>query len=176
MVERNKLISRSNSETREDDRSADEIRRDIANRRESLTGTVERLGDHIQQRLDWRQYVADYPFVAIGVAAGVGFLFSGMFKRTPTPGERIMDAVAESLEDMRDRLYSTFDDLPLKKNGVGKTVKAAATAIITKQIADYLKDKLTAKIESSNNRIKQADISTPKEERARTAVNSEMGT
>lgn len=175
MVERNNLIPRSNSESGEDDRSAEEIRRDIANRRESLTGTVERLGDHIQQRLDWREYVADYPWAAIGLAAGVGFLFSGIFKRNPTPTERIMDAVAESIEDVRDRLYSTFDDLPLKKGGVGKSVKAAATTMVTKQIADYLKNKLTAKIGQSNNRIEQADISKTNETRARSAVNSEMG-
>jgi ElaB/YqjD/DUF883 family membrane-anchored ribosome-binding protein len=136
----------------EAERSADEIRRDIVNRRETITDTVERLGDRIQQSLDWREYVSDYPFVSLGVAAGVGFLLSGLFKRRPTPRERILDALAESVEDVTYRVRDTLEHLPLeflptRKGGIGKTVKAAATAMITKKITDTLKEKIEAKLQ-----------------------------
>jgi ElaB/YqjD/DUF883 family membrane-anchored ribosome-binding protein len=121
-------------------RSAEEIRQNIAARRESISETVDRLSDRFQQTLDWRTYVADYPLVAVGVAVGVGFLLSGLFKPRPSPRERIMDAVAESIEDMTDRLRSQLGELPGRNRlGLGKTVKAALTVTLTKAAIDYSK-------------------------------------
>ena len=62
-------------------RSAQEIREDIAAKREAITETVDRLGERIHQSLDWHSYVAEHPYVAIGAAAGLGMLVSGIFKR-----------------------------------------------------------------------------------------------
>ena len=52
------------------DRSADEIRRDIAATRDSIKDTVGRLNDRVEMALDWRTYVADSPFVCIRRGSG----------------------------------------------------------------------------------------------------------
>src|SRR5262249_362511 len=92
-------------------RTAESIRQDIAAKRESISGTVDRLGDRIQESLDWRSYVSEYPFVALGVAAGVGLVVSGIFKRRPTPRERILEAFAETVEDVTDQVRDNVEDL-----------------------------------------------------------------
>jgi hypothetical protein len=125
------LAQQVRTEQLEDDRSAQEIRRDIAAKRESISATVERLNDHVETALDWRTYVADYPFVALGAAGGLGFLVSRVFTRPPTTTDRIIDALTDGL-----------DLLPVKRRGVGAAVKAAATAMVTKAIADYAIEKL----------------------------------
>ena len=141
MVEERNRLTTQTDET-DNERSAREIRKDIAARRESIADTVDQLSDKFQRTLDWRTYAGDYPFIALGIAAGAGFLLSGIFKRKRTPRERIMDAVAESFEEMRERFSENLDFAPRKSFAAGKTVKAAATAMITKAATDYLKNRL----------------------------------
>jgi hypothetical protein len=125
------------------ERSAEEIRQDIVARRETISEAVDRLGDRIHETLDWREYIADHPYVTLGVAAGLGFFVAGLFKfkREPTPRERIMDALAEIGEDLSDRFRHTIEDVAPNKAGAGKTVKAAATAMVTKAAMDFAKKK-----------------------------------
>ena len=144
MAERTDVATRM----REDEtfeRSAEEIRQDIAARRESISETVDRLGDRIHETLDWREYVAEYPYVALGLAAGLGFLVAGIFKikHEPTPRERIYDALAEITEDVTDRVRGSIQDVVPKKGGPGRTLKAAATAAVTKAALDFAKKKAT---------------------------------
>jgi len=144
MAERTDVATRM----REDDtfeRSAEEIRQDIAARRESISETVDRLGDRIHETLDWREYVVEYPYIALGLAAGLGFLVAGIFKfkREPTPRERIYDALAEITEDVTDRVRGSIQDVVPKKGGPGRTLKAAATAAVTKAALDFAKKKAT---------------------------------
>jgi ElaB/YqjD/DUF883 family membrane-anchored ribosome-binding protein len=133
-----------------DDRSAEELRHDIAARREVIADTVDRLSERVHQTLDWREYVAQRPLVSVGIAAGLGLLIAAkMFKPRPTPRERIMDALSETIEDLTDRLRGQFDQLPLKKrSGPGRTVKAAATGVITKAITDYVGKQLRGATDS----------------------------
>lgn len=142
MAERTDVATRMRAED-VPERSAEEIRLDIAARRESISETVDRLGDRIQEKLDWREYVAEYPYLAIGLAAGLGYCVAGIFKikREPTPRERIMDALAEISEDLTDRFRGSIEDVVPKKGGAGKTVKAAATAMVTKAAMDFAKKK-----------------------------------
>src|SRR5262245_50621315 len=125
------------------ERSADEKRQDIAARRESITEAVDRLSDRVQRKLEWRAYVSDYPMAALGVAAGVGFLVARIFKPRRSAGERIKDALAYGIEDLTSRVRSQLDDLTARKQGlgVGRTVKAAATGLITKMVTDYLQNR-----------------------------------
>jgi len=139
MVERHNIAARADESS---ERSAEEIRHDIAERREAITETVEKLNDRVQETLDWRSYVTEHPLAAIGLAAGAGFVISGLFKRRPTPRDRILDAVAESVEDIRDRLRSSLDMLPVKAVTSKRTIKAALTALATKAVADYAKKEL----------------------------------
>ncbi|HJQ70894.1 MAG TPA: hypothetical protein VKA70_18105 [Blastocatellia bacterium] len=142
MAERTDVATRMHPEDTFE-RSAEEIRQDIAARRESISDTVDRLGDRIHETLDWREYIAEYPYVALGVAAGLGFLVAGIFKfkREPTPRERIIDALAEITEDLTDRVRGSLEDVAPKKGGPGKTIKAAATAAVTKAALDFAKKK-----------------------------------
>src|SRR5215216_3711134 len=119
----NLAIQRAQTEANE--RSAETIRQDIAAKRETITETVDKLSERIHETLDWREYIGQYPIVALGVAAGLGFLVSGIFKHRPTPQERIADAVAELTEDLTDRISGIAGDTIKKKLISGKTVKAA---------------------------------------------------
>src|SRR5438874_10136413 len=144
MAERNHLITTAQAvaPTQSPERSAEEIRHDIAVRRESITETVDRLSDRFQQTFDWRTYVADYPLVALGVAAGLGFVVAGIFKPRPTPAERMKQAFADSVEDLADRIRQQLDGAGVRKPGLSRTVKAAATGAATKAVTDYLRNKL----------------------------------
>jgi ElaB/YqjD/DUF883 family membrane-anchored ribosome-binding protein len=125
------------------ERSADDIRQDIAARRDSISETVEHLSDRFQRTLDWRTYVTDYPLAALGVAVGAGFLLAGLFKRRSTPSHRIYDAVAEVVEDVTDRFRHQLDGVGINKSsGLSRTVKAAATGALTKAATDYLRNRL----------------------------------
>lgn len=140
MVERDNLSIRNHTDASEDERSVEEIRQDIAAKRESITETVDRLNDKFQSTLDWRTYAADYPLVAIGAAVGVGYLLSRVFARKPSPRERIMEAIADSVEDFKDQFSDYLEVVPKKSSRVSTSVKAAATAILTKTAADYAKN------------------------------------
>jgi len=141
MAERTNLAT----QRRTDDsfeRSADEIRHDIVAERETIADTVDRLGDRLHQTFDWREYIAEYPAVAMGLAAGTGILLSALFRREPTPQERIMDAVAELTEDLTDRISGLAGTVITRKILPGRTVKAAATAMIAKAAIDLAKRKV----------------------------------
>ena len=80
---------------------------------------------------------------ALGVAAGVGFLVARIFKPRQSAGERIKDALAYGVEDLTSRVRYQLDDLTARKqgSGVGRTVRAAATGLITKVVTDYLQNR-----------------------------------
>jgi hypothetical protein len=140
MVERDNLNITPNIKESDGERSAEEIRQDIAAKRESITETVDRLNDKFQSTLDWRTYAADYPYIAIGAALGLGFLVSKVFARKPSPRDRIMEAIADSVEDFKGQFGDYLDIIPQKKSSVSTSVKAAATALVTKAATDYVKN------------------------------------
>src|SRR5262245_58693989 len=123
-------------------RRAEDIRQDIAARRAALAQTMDRLGDKVEQTFDWRTYVFDFPIVALGVAAGIGVVASRVFKPKPSPGQRVLEALADGVEDATRQLRNNFAESTGKAVGVGATVKAAATALVTKALTDYLKNRL----------------------------------
>lgn len=126
------------------ERSAEEIRQDIAARRESITETVDRLSDRVQRSFHWQTYVAEYPLVALGMAAGVGFLASRLFRPRRSPAVRMRHALAETMEDLRDRVREQLDDVLPHKSGAsfGRTVKSAATAALTTYASNYVRSRL----------------------------------
>jgi len=139
MVERTDLNAQMSVEDATRERSAKEIRHDIADKRESLSKTVDRLDERIHQTLDWREYISDHPYAALGIAAGLGFLIWGIFRPRPTSYERITEALAESAEDLTDRFRETVSNLSLEKeSGLGRAVKATATTAATKAVLDLI--------------------------------------
>lgn len=125
------------------ERSAEEIRQDIAARRESITDTVDRLSDRFQQTFDWRAYVTDYPLAALGVAAGLGFLAARIIKPRPSAGRRIKDALAYGIEDLAGRFHHQIENVAPHRSSssLGGTVKAALTGLVTKAATDYLQNR-----------------------------------
>lgn len=134
------------------ERSATEIRQDIAAKRETISETVDKLSNRLHQTLDWREYVADYPVASLGVAAGIGFLVAGIFKHRPTPQERIVDALAELTEDLTGRVSDIAGSALKKKLVSSKTVKAAITGVITKAAMDYAKKQVGTRLLHADNR------------------------
>ena len=149
MAERTNVATLQRVQDETSDRSAVAIRQDIAAKRESISETVDKLGERIHETFDWHEYVAEYPAVALGLAAGAGFLAAGIFKRRPSPQDRILDAMADLTEDMTDRVGGVMAGVIQKKMFSGRTVKAAATAIIAKAAVDFLKKQLIGAIDSS---------------------------
>ena len=121
------------SDTKEADveRSTEEIRQDIAKGEENISQTVEQIGERIKEKLDWRRYVKDSPYWALGAAAGLGYLVSGMFKTRTTPVERIMDSIAGKA---RDSLGGVFAGAA----GPG-VIKVTLLGIATKAAAGWIK-------------------------------------
>ena len=49
-------------------------------KKEAIAETINRLDQHVQRAIDWRAQVGDHPYLALGLAVGVGCLFAGIFK------------------------------------------------------------------------------------------------
>jgi ElaB/YqjD/DUF883 family membrane-anchored ribosome-binding protein len=161
MVERDNLSIVRRTTAPDEERSSEEIRQDIAAKRESITETVDRLSDRVQQTFDWHTYVAEYPIVAITAAAGLGYLLSRIFTPKPSPRDRIMEAIADSVDDFKDQFSDYLDVVPKKRGQAATTIKTAATALLTKAATDYVKnivsESLTKpKIEENNGRTRTA--------------------
>src|SRR6266550_3363168 len=157
MAERTNVATLQRVQDETSDRSAVAIRQDIAAKRESISETVDKLGERIHETFDWHEYVAEYPAVALGLAAGAGFLVAGIFKQKPSPQDRILDAMADLTEDMTDRVGGVMARVIQKKMFSGRTVKAAATAMIAKAAVDFLKKQLVGAIDNSRQRPTQSN-------------------
>jgi ElaB/YqjD/DUF883 family membrane-anchored ribosome-binding protein len=79
------------------ERSSDDIRQDIAKGEERISQTVAQIGDRIKEKLDWREYVKHSPYLALGTAAGLGYLASAIFKKRITPMERFLGSVDKTV-------------------------------------------------------------------------------
>jgi ElaB/YqjD/DUF883 family membrane-anchored ribosome-binding protein len=79
------------------ERSSEDIRQDIANGEKNISQTVGQIGELIEDKLDWREYVKGSPYLAIGAAAGLGYLASRMLMARTTPMERIMGSIAKEV-------------------------------------------------------------------------------
>ena len=139
MAERNDLMKRVGVE--DEDRSTQAIRRDIAARRESITETVDELSDRVNAALDWRTYVAEHPFVAVGVTAGLACTVVTLLKRNRSPQARIMDALADGVEDLAGRFKDGIGTLPLMRRArIGRILWSIGSTIATAAITKALKE------------------------------------
>jgi ElaB/YqjD/DUF883 family membrane-anchored ribosome-binding protein len=81
------------------ERSSEDLRQEIEAKKEAIAETINRLDQHVKRAIDWRAQVGDHPYLALGLAVGVGCLLVGIFKSKPSPRERIMEALADGVED-----------------------------------------------------------------------------
>lgn len=120
----------SNTREANVERSAEDIRQDIAKRGDKISEAVEQIGERIKDKLDWRGYVKDAPYWALGAAAGLGYLASRMFRTRTTPMERIMGSVAEEVRDsLGGLLAGAAGPSLIKVTLIGLATKAAASLI-----------------------------------------------
>jgi hypothetical protein len=89
----------------ERERSTEDIRQDIAREEENLSRTAQKIGDRIKEKLDWGEYVKDSPYLALGIAAGVGFFAARALQPRRTPMERIIGSLAEEVRGSLDGLH-----------------------------------------------------------------------
>jgi hypothetical protein len=78
-------------------RTTEDILQDIDMEEENISRTAQQIGDRIKEKLDWKEYVNDSPYWALGIAVGVGFFASRVFQIRTTPMERIMGSLAEEV-------------------------------------------------------------------------------
>lgn len=128
MAEREHL---SNTREADVERSTEDIRQDIAKGEENISRTVEKIEDRIKEKLDWRGYVKDSPYWALGAAAGLGYLASGMFITRTTPMERIMGSIAEEVHD-------SFGGVLARAAGPG-LITVVLLGVATKAAAGWIK-------------------------------------
>ena len=139
MVEGNELIRQVDDGAT--DRSVETIRRDIAARRDSISDTVDELSDRVQAALDWRTYIAEHPFIAVGVTAGLACTVAALVKRSRSPQDRMMDALAESVEDLAGRFRDGLGALPLVKRArMGRVLWSIGSTIATAAISKRFKE------------------------------------
>jgi ElaB/YqjD/DUF883 family membrane-anchored ribosome-binding protein len=139
MAEREYL---SNTRGADVERSTEDIRQDIAKGEENISQTVEQIGEHIKEKLDWRGYVKDAPYWALGAAAGLGYLASGMFLRRTIPMERIMGSIAEEVRD-------SLGGLRTGAAGPG-LIKVTLLGIATKAAASWIKNATSTSVASGS--------------------------
>jgi ElaB/YqjD/DUF883 family membrane-anchored ribosome-binding protein len=94
MAETNEIYNEATTET---ERSAEEIQKNILAKEQDITDSVREIGERIQEKLDWREYVGQTPFAALGIAAGLGVLASRMVPKRPTAMQRVMGTVGEEV-------------------------------------------------------------------------------
>jgi hypothetical protein len=80
MVERDYLSGQAGVDV---GRSSAEIKADIATDLDNISAKAGDISERIEEKLDWREHVKESPFWALGAAAGLGFLASGMVVRRP---------------------------------------------------------------------------------------------
>ena len=137
MNEREHLIDTKKADI---ERSTEDIRQDIAKGKENISQTVELIGDRINEKLDWRGYVKESPYWALGAAAGLGYLASRIFIRRTTPMERIIGSIAGEVRD-------SVGGLLVGAAGFG-LIKVALLRIATEVAASWINKATSAAVES----------------------------
>jgi len=129
------------------ERNTKDIRRDIANEIENITQTIEQIGGLINKKLDWRKYLNDYPYWALGTAAGLGYLTSGMFQ-SDTPTKKC--AIGSYTDEDHHLLGSLF-----AVTAGSNLIKATLLGIATKAAVSWITKASSAVAENSSERTRQ---------------------
>ena len=137
MADRNEFIPGNTSGS---ERSSADIMNDIASRRESITQTVDQLGEKIHEALDWRGYVRRYPYASLGLAVGTGFVVAGIFRRKSSPMDRLLDAVSDRAERLGEHFLKSATRLIVKTAAPG-LFRGTLYGIAGKALMQYLQNR-----------------------------------
>ena len=121
--------------------SPEDLRQELRDKKEAIAETLHRLDRRVQRMVDWRAQVGDHPFLALGLAVSAGCLVSGVFKRTASAGNRIVEGLAEGVEDITDQVRNRIDS-QLGRRTSGGVLMAAVATLATKAATAYLRHKL----------------------------------
>lgn len=124
------------------ERSPEDLRQEIKDKKVAIAETLNRLDQRVQRATDWRAQVGDHPYLALGLAVSVGCLLSRIFKSKPNPQERIMEALAEGVEDIADQVRDRIDS-HFRWPARGGVLKATVAAWAAKAVTTYLSNKLS---------------------------------
>lgn len=112
-------------------RSTEDIRQDLAREEENLSRTAQKIGDRIKEKLDWGEYVKDSPYLALGIAVGVGFFAARALQPRRTPMQRILGSLAEEVRGSLGGLHVVA--------APPGAVKVALLGIGSKLAADWMR-------------------------------------
>jgi ElaB/YqjD/DUF883 family membrane-anchored ribosome-binding protein len=130
----------SNKNEPDVERSSEDIRQDIAKEKEKISRTVDQINERINDKLDWREYVKDSPYWAIGAAAGLGYLASRVFMTRTTPMERIMGSIAGEVRN-------SLGGLIVGAAGPG-LIKVTLQVMATKAAANWIRKAISTTVDS----------------------------
>ena len=134
------------------ERSSEDIRQDIAAGEEEISQTVEQIRERIREKLDWRGYVRQYPYWAIGGAAGIGYLASAMFVKRVSPMENLIDSIA-------DEVRTSLDSVLARNSGPG-LIRMTLWGVATKAATIWIKNATSTDVKTevkSDNPIKVSE-------------------
>jgi len=114
------------------ERSTEDISQDLAKEKENISQAIEQIGERVKEKMDWRGYVRDYPYWALGAAAGLGYLASRVFTKRRTPVEQIMRPIAEELRHSLGGLLAGAAGSGL--------IKVTLISIATKAAANWIEN------------------------------------
>lgn len=106
-------------------RSTEEIRRDMAHEVENISRTIEQISERITEKLDWREQVKKSPYVALGAAAGIGYLASKIVLTSNTHGKHVTVATPDNVRNSRNNLLTG-------------SIKAALLGVATKAAVSWI--------------------------------------
>jgi ElaB/YqjD/DUF883 family membrane-anchored ribosome-binding protein len=127
-------------------RSAEEIRNDIELKKQAISETVDQLNERLHEGMDWRSYVRRHPFLALGVAAGLGFFVSGKLVKPQTPVEKIADTIQNLTGKAKEQ----------------SLIKLALYSLGTKIVSDLLKSASAKEIINDRPSRLTGDLSAPR--------------
>jgi len=77
----------------------------------------------------------------VGATAGVALTLAALVKRRSSPQDRILDALADSVEDLAGRFRDGLGTLPLVRRArIGRVLWSIGSTIATAAISKKLKD------------------------------------
>jgi hypothetical protein len=129
------------------ERTTTDIRRDIAKEKETITQTIEHIGERINKKLDWREYLNDYPYWALGAAAGLGYLTSELFLSGTTPRVNAAGSYTDEDHNSPDSRFAV--------NAGSSLIKATLVSIATKAAVSWITNTLSTDAENSRKRSGQ---------------------
>jgi len=115
------------------DRNSEEIQQHIVAMEEEISETVDEIGDRISGTLDWRHYVTQNPFLAVGVVAGLGFLTALMLPGSSRVEERECSP-AEEDGGQRDRGPSALERVGAVLPSLGSLAFMIATGLAQRAV------------------------------------------